>query len=66
MTTAARRTYTIKETAQVLGIGTRQTYELARSGVLPARRLGRRWVVPIAALHTYLGEAPASSEGAEA
>lgn len=49
-----RRTYTIPETAALLGIGTRLAYELARRGELPARRLGTRWVVPVAALEQFL------------
>lgn len=51
-----RRTYTIPETAALLGIGTRLAYELARKGELPARRLGTRWVVPVSALEQFLAE----------
>lgn len=41
-----RLTYSIEETAELLGIGRRLAYELANRGELPALRLGKRWVVP--------------------
>jgi excisionase family DNA binding protein len=47
-------TLTIPQTAAALGIGTRLTYDLVRRSVIPALRLGRRWVVPRAALAEYL------------
>jgi excisionase family DNA binding protein len=58
-----RRTYTIKEAAHLLGIGTRLAYELARDGQLPARRLGTRWVVPVAALERFLADVDRPSDG---
>ena len=40
------RTYTMKETAALLGIGISLTYELAHRNELPGiRRIGHRWVV---------------------
>lgn len=36
---------TIQEAAKALGIGLNLTYDLVRKGEIPARRLGRRWVV---------------------
>ncbi|BEP13300.1 hypothetical protein acdb102_16110 [Acidothermaceae bacterium B102] len=49
-----RRTYTIAETAIILGISERHAYELARASQIPARRLGARWVVPVQALEAFL------------
>lgn len=59
-----RYTYTVPEAAQILGISERTIYRrLEGQGDLaeivpgiPAIRVGRRWVVPIAPLHAALGE----------
>ena len=44
----------VTEAAELLGISRRLAYELARAGGLPALRVGRRLVVPRAALLTLL------------
>lgn len=49
-----RVTLTIEETAYLLGLGRTATYEAARRGQIPTRRLGRRIVVPIPALLEWL------------
>ena len=41
----AKYTMTIQEAATALGIDLNLAYNLVRSGEIPARRLGRRWVV---------------------
>ena len=55
-----RRTLDIPEVAAALGLSRGKTYALARSGMLPVLRLGRRVVVPKAALDRLL--APADPE----
>ena len=45
---------TIEETASLLGLGRTATYEAARRGQIPSRRLGRRVVVPVPALLEWL------------
>ena len=50
-------TMNIETAARVLGIGRQTAYELARQGKLPVLRLGRRLVVPKAALERMLAEA---------
>ncbi len=53
--TKERLTYTVEETAKLLGIGRSLAYELAVSGELPGcRRLGRRYLVSKKALHQFL------------
>jgi predicted site-specific integrase-resolvase len=48
-------TTTIEVAAKRLGIGINQAYEAARLGKLPgAFRLGKRWIVPVAALDRLL------------
>lgn len=57
-----RRTRTIEEAAAVLGIGRDAAYAAARSGELPAIRIGRRLLVPVDALEAMLtGETTATA-----
>ncbi|MCP4317733.1 MAG: helix-turn-helix domain-containing protein [Hyphomicrobiales bacterium] len=55
-TAATRRTYTMPEAAQILGIGRTAAYEAARTGELPTIRIGKRILVPAAALDRFLSE----------
>jgi len=56
--TDARRTLDVPEVAKLLGIGRDTAYEAVASGEIPSIRLGRRIVVPEAALERLLsGEA---------
>lgn len=51
-------TITIVEAAKRLRIGRNQAYDAARNGELPTIRIGKRWLVPTAALDRMLsGEA---------
>ncbi len=47
-------TYSIIETAQILGIGKTLCYEQARSGQIPAKKIGERYVVPKVLLERFL------------
>ena len=47
-------TYNIEEAAQLLGIGRNSCYEAAKRGEIPSVRLGKRLVVPRAALDRLL------------
>jgi excisionase family DNA binding protein len=49
-----RRTLTVEQAGEILGIGRGLAYELVRTGEIPSVRLGRRIVVPIAAIETIL------------
>jgi excisionase family DNA binding protein len=49
-------TYTVLEVAARLGIGRCMAYDLVRQGVIPAKRLGRRWIVPRARFNAWLNE----------
>ena len=53
-----RLVVTVTEAAELLGISRGLAYELARAGQLPSLRLGRRLVVPRAALLEWLERAP--------
>ena len=60
-----RLVVSVTEAAELLGISRGLAYELARAGQLPSLRLGRRLVVPRAALLTWLDRAarPDSRDG---
>ena len=49
-----RETLTVVEAARVLGISRNSTYEAVRTGSVPSLRIGRRIVVPAAALRRLL------------
>ena len=49
-----KRTYSIPEVAKVLGIGRTAAYEAARTGEIPTIRIGKRILVPVAALERLL------------
>ena len=49
-----RQTLTIPEAAKALGIGRNQGYEAARRGELPTIKMGKRLLVPLAALDRML------------
>ena len=51
-----RLTWTVTEAAKLLGISSTSAYEAARRGELPVRVIGRRMLIPRAALLRLLGE----------
>ena len=52
-----RKTYTVHEAAEILGIGRTAAYDAARRGELPCVRVGGRVLVPRAALARMLDAA---------
>jgi excisionase family DNA binding protein len=57
---ATRATLTVEEVSDALGISRASAYEGVRSGEIPSIRVGRRIVVPTAALRRLLQlDAPA-------
>lgn len=62
-----RLVLSVTEAAEVLGISRTFAYELARGGQLPVLHLGRRLLVPRAALVSWLGTIgpTAAGEGKE-
>ncbi len=49
-----RLAYSVEEAAALLGISRTSAYLAAQRGEIPSRMIGRRRVVPVAALHAYL------------
>lgn len=55
---ANKAVYTVTEVAALLGIGRGSAYQAVREGTIPSLRIGRRLVIPAAALERLLrGEA---------
>jgi excisionase family DNA binding protein len=52
-----RRTRSVEEAAQILGISRASAYAYAKSGDLPTIRMGNRLLVPEAALEKLLASA---------
>ena len=52
--TPTRVTYTVTEVATLLGISRANSYVLLKSGEIPARRLGSRWIIPRHRFHDWL------------
>ena len=49
-------TLTIEETAKLLGIGRQLAYDKVKTGEIPVLKIGRRLLVPRAALEKLLNE----------
>lgn len=62
---AARATYTVGEVAVLLGLSRASTYVLLKSGDIPARRLGNRWIIPRHRFHQWLDTDPATHDTAQ-
>lgn len=58
-----RATLTIDEAAKVLGIGRTAAYDAARRNEIPTIKIGRRLLVPRAALDRLLSITPSPIEG---
>ncbi|MBI3910326.1 MAG: helix-turn-helix domain-containing protein [Armatimonadetes bacterium] len=53
----AQRVLTVAETARELRLGRSATYEAVKRGEIPSVRIGRRILIPVAALERLLAEA---------
>ena len=63
--TDQRQTHTVEEVAQLLGIGRNSAYEAVRRGEIPSIKIGKRVLVPRAALDRMLsGVSDRSGSGA--
>ncbi|WP_246631996.1 helix-turn-helix domain-containing protein [Pseudonocardia nigra] len=49
-----RLTYTVNEVAHLLNLSRGIAYQYVREGVIPAERVGRRWLIPRKRLHAWL------------
>ena len=53
---------TAEETAKCLGIGMNKIYELLTAGVIPSRRVGRKYLIPRLALENWLNSGERKEE----
>ena len=58
-----RLTYTVDDTAELLGLGRTATYQAVRSGEIPSIRIGNRILVPKVALESLLESSFSKSRG---
>ncbi len=58
-----RKTYSVPEAGKILGIGRSAAYEAARTREIPTIRIGKRILVPVAALERLLAGKEADDEG---
>ena len=56
--TIGRAVYTVAETAELLSLSLGSTYALIRSGEIPAKKAGGRWLIPKRRLHQWLDQLP--------
>ena len=54
--TVEKKTYSVEEAAQVVGISARYMYDLVRTEGFPVIRIGRRLLIPITGLNRWLEE----------
>lgn len=47
-------TYTVDQVAYLLDLSRGVAYQYVREGVIPAERIGRRWVIPRRRFHAWL------------
>jgi excisionase family DNA binding protein len=61
MVTDERLTYSVRETAQVLGLSRNSVYQGCLKGEIPSIRIGKRILIPKARLERLLGNSEARS-----
>lgn len=49
-------TLTVEEMAKELGISRPHAFEQVRQGIIPARKLGRRWIISRKSLEDWLSQ----------
>jgi excisionase family DNA binding protein len=49
-----RLTYTVDQVAYLLNVSRGIAYQHVREGVIPAERVGRRWLIPRKRFHAWL------------
>lgn len=54
----ASAVYTVAETAKILRLSLGSTYALLRSGDIPAKKIGGKWLIPKGRLHQWLDGYP--------
>jgi excisionase family DNA binding protein len=51
---SSSQVYSVRQVAAMLGMNLGLIYELVRKGEIPAKRLGKRWIIPRRAFYAWL------------
>jgi excisionase family DNA binding protein len=54
--------YRVAEVAQLLAVPPATVYRWARANLIPARKVGRRWVIPRARFDAWVDDLPAATD----
>ena len=60
--TTGAAVYTVADVAQLLGLALGSTYAMVRTGQIPAKRIGGRWVIPRRRFHAWLDDLPEATD----
>lgn len=58
---AERAFVSVEETADMLGLPAQTVYGHVRTKVLPATKMGKRWLIPVQALRDYFAKPEAEA-----
>lgn len=56
--TESRAVYTVAEVSHLLSLSRGSTYAMVRTGDIPSKKIGSRWVIPKGRFHDWLNEMP--------
>ena len=56
--TEGRAVYTVAEVSHLLSLSRGSTYAMVRTGDIPSKKIGSRWVIPKDRFHHWLNEMP--------
>ena len=59
--TENRAVYTVAEVSHLLSLSRGNTYAMVRTGEIPSKKIGNRWVIPKDRFHAWLNDAPTAS-----
>jgi len=48
--------YSVPELARLTGLSRSNTYDLVQRGLIPAKRVRGRWLIPVRAVNEWLGQ----------
>ena len=58
---SSSQVYSVRQVAVLLGMNLGLVYDLVRKGEIPAKRLGKRWIIPRRAFEVWLNTPSAES-----
>jgi excisionase family DNA binding protein len=58
VTSVERAVYSVRELAELLGLAENSVYEYLDNGRIPARKIGKKWIIGREKIHQWLMESP--------